>query len=311
MSDDGAARAPGDRHNPRVLVVGDVIDDLVVRPHGPIRPATDTPATITPSPGGSGANAAVWLARAGVRVRFVGRVGAADLARHAGLLRAAKVEPVLVPDARRPTGRIVVLLDTGGERTMLTDRGANLGLRAADLPDRLLDDVDVVHISGYSLFDAAVRDAVLGLGWRARERGLRTCVDPGSVGFLSEVGPRRFLDWIAGADLLRPNLAEARLLATGAGSATGALEALLDHVPLLAVTRGPDGASVLGRGQAPVEVPALPVEVVDTTGAGDAFTGGFLAAWLAGTDLAQAARDGVASAAEAITQQGARPPRSR
>lgn len=152
MSDDWSARAvpgapdpgqPQDAGRPRVLVVGDVIDDLLVRPHRPIRPATDTPATITPSPGGSGANAAVWLARAGVRVRFVGRVGAADLARHAGLLRAAGVEPVLVPDPRRPTGSIVVLLDPDGERTMLTDRGANLGLRAADLPDRLLDDVEI------------------------------------------------------------------------------------------------------------------------------------------------------------------------
>ena len=308
MSDEQTVRPP---REPRVLVVGDVIDDLVVRPHRPIRPATDTPATITPSPGGSGANAAVWLARAGVRVRFVGRVGAADLARHAGLLRAAGVEPVLVPDARRPTGSIVVLLDPDGERTMLTDRGANLGLRAADLPDRLLDDVDALHVSGYSLFDPGVRDAVLDLGWRAREQGLRISVDPGSVGFLSEVGPGRFLSWIAGADLLRPNLAEAELLAAGAGSSTGALEALLDHVPLVAVTRGPDGASVLDRDQPTVTVPALPVEVVDTTGAGDAFTGGFLAAWLAGADPVRALQAGVASAAEAITQAGARPPRSR
>lgn len=313
----------------RVLVVGDVIDDLVVQPRGRIAPGTDTPARITPTPGGSGANAAVWLARAGATVRFAGRVGADDVARHANLLAAAGVEPVLVADPDRPTGRIVVLVGADGERTMLTDRGANLGLRGADLPDTLLTDVACLHVSGYSLFTDPVRDAVCDLMARARAAGARVSLDPGSVGFLQEVGPARFRTWLGSVDLLLPNLAEAQLLAqvtgdhgttggattggaTIGGAARAALEpvvaALLTDVALVAVTCGSAGAVVAGRDLDAVAVPAVPAHVVDTTGAGDAFTGGFVAAWSAGADPVAAARAGVAMAARAVGHPGGRPP---
>lgn len=315
-------RGTGDAVNvPRILVVGDVIDDIVVRPLGPIAHATDTPARITPSPGGSGANAAVWLARAGARVRFVGRVAAADVARHAGVLRGAGVEPRLSGDEDRSTGSIVVLVDGDGERTMFTDRGANLGLTAADLPDSVLDGVDALHISGYSLFSDPVRRAVLDLAARARAWGVRVSVDPGSAGFLATVGVERFLGWVHGIDVLLPNLDEATLLVGGCGSKTadgrrqghacadaGQLAvALLDVADVVAVTCGAAGVAVGACGVDVVSVASPVVEVVDTTGAGDAFTGAFLAAWLGGGTLADAARRGVTAGAEAVSRTGGRP----
>jgi sugar/nucleoside kinase (ribokinase family) len=291
---------------PLVLVVGDVIDDVIVRPLAPIVRDSDTPAVIVPTPGGSAANAAVWLAAAGARVRFVGRVGAADVARHAATFAAAGVEAHLVADDDRPTGAIVILVEPDGRRTMFTDRGANVGLTAVDLPDSLLDGVTALHVSGYALFDADVRAAVLDLVARARGRGLRVSVDPSSVAFLEAVGVAAFRSWVDGVDVLLPNRDEACLLA-GTDDLDTAISDLLGLASLVACTLGPGGVAVASRHAALVRVAAVDTEVVDTTGAGDAFTGAFLAAWLAGADARTAAERGAAAAAHAVRLPGARP----
>jgi sugar/nucleoside kinase (ribokinase family) len=290
----------------KVLVVGDVIDDIVVRPHGAIAPDTDTAADILPTPGGAGANAAVWLAAAGAEVRFVGRVGAADLARHAMVFRAAGVDARLVPDTRRPTGTIVILVEPDGGRTMLTDRGANLGLCVDDLPDALLDGRDALHLSGYTLFDPEVAAAALDLVGRARGRGLALSVDPASVGFLAAHGPGAFLDAIGHVEVLFPNAAELRLL-TGTDDLDVAARALLEVAEVVVVTLGADGALAVDREGGSVRRPALDAEVVDTTGAGDALAGAFLAAHLTGATLEDALARGVAAGARAVTVVGARP----
>ena len=106
---------------PGILVVGDVIDDTVVIPSGPIRPDTDTTSTIRRVAGGSAANTAAWLAALGADVSFVGAVGKADVARHTALLPGVDVHLQAVDAA---TGAIIVLVQ-GAERSMLTDRGAN------------------------------------------------------------------------------------------------------------------------------------------------------------------------------------------
>lgn len=297
---------PSAARTPRVLVVGDVIDDLIVRPRGPVRPDTDTPADIEPHPGGSGANQAAWLAEAGLLVRFVGRVGAADVARHTAVLTRLGVEALLRGDTERPTGTIVVLVGLDGTRTMLTDRGANRRLTTADLGDALLDDVDHLHLSGYALFEPDVRTAALGLVARARARGLGWSVDPSSTGFLTDVGVEAFLGWVADVDLLLPNLDEGRLL-TGLDGPEEVARALTARAPLVALKLGADGAIVAERGGGTTRVAAPEVDVVDPTGAGDAFAAGFLAAWLGTGDAVLAAHAGVALGARACRAIGARP----
>lgn len=134
-------------------------------------------------------------------------------------------------------------------------------------------------------------------------------VDPASAGFLAALGPERFMAAVAGVGALLPNEDEARLLAglpEPAGVARAA-EELSRRVPLVVVTRGTGGALVAEAGRITAEVAAEPAEAVDTTGAGDAFTGGFLAARLAGSDPAEAARAGCRAAAEAVTRIGGRP----
>jgi sugar/nucleoside kinase (ribokinase family) len=296
---------------PRVLVVGDVIDDLIVRPAGPVRPDTDTPASIVPTPGGSGANQAAWLAAAGVEVRFAGRVGAADLERHRRTFADAGVEAHLSGDPERATGTIVVLVNDAG-RTMFTDRGANLGLRAEHLPDGLLDGVDLLVLSGYALFDPDVRAAVLDLVARARDRGIGVALDPSSTGFLADLGVDVFLalvDELGGPDgieLLLPNRDEALLLAA-TDDLDEALLRLLDRAHCVAITLGDAGVMAAARGGAAVHVAALSVEAVDPTGAGDAFAAGLLAARLTGAELPVALAAGVAHAAQAVVRPGARP----
>lgn len=289
-----------------VLVVGDVIDDVVVRPLRAPAPDSDTPAVITACPGGSGANQAAWLGTLGADVRFAGRVGAADADRHTAALRAAGVDARLAADPDAPTGRIVVVT-TEGRRDMFTDRAANLGLSPADLPDDLLDDVAVLHLSGYSLFDDGVRAAVTGLMSRARHRGIALSVDPASAAFLTDAGPDRFRTWTAGVRLIFPNLAEARLL-TGADTPETAADALTRTYGIAAVTLGPDGTLIAAADGTRLRLPAHPTRVLDPTGAGDAYTAGFLKAWLSGRDLAHCAHTALTAAAHAVATTGARPP---
>ncbi|MFB7264932.1 carbohydrate kinase family protein, partial [Streptomyces nojiriensis] len=268
-----------------LLVIGDVVTDVVAIHPEPLAPATDTAARIRTLPGGAGANAACWAARTGTaEVRLLARVGAESARWHERALVDAGVRPRLVVDAQEPTGTVVALVGKDAERTFLTDSGASLRLCPADWAPSLLDGAAHLHLSGYLFFADSSRElAVIALR-AARARGVQVSVDPASAGFLAALGPQRFLDAVAGVDVLLPNEDEARLLAglpEPAGAARAAAE-LSRRVPLVVVTRGAAGALIAERGRITAEVEAEPVEAVDSTGAGDAFTGGFLAARLEG-----------------------------
>ena len=110
---------------PRVLVVGDVMTDISVEMSGPIAWGSDRRARIFTRSGGSAANQAVWLARLGLDVDFVARVGARDVLAESERLKAYGVTPHLAADETLETGRLIALVDVLGERSFLTDRGAN------------------------------------------------------------------------------------------------------------------------------------------------------------------------------------------
>jgi sugar/nucleoside kinase (ribokinase family) len=190
--------------------------DIIVRAEGPLRRGSDRAAAIRSRPGGSGANQAVWLGVLGADVRFAARVGQADKAALEAYFAQFGVVPVLAVDANLASGMLVTIVDPDGERSFLTDRGANLALAADDLPDTLLDGAGMLVVSGYSFFAEGPRVAVGGLMLRARARGLQVVVDPASVGFLEDVGAGNFLKWTDGADLIFANEDEARILAGSA-----------------------------------------------------------------------------------------------
>lgn len=301
----------------RVVVFGDVIDDVVVVPSGPVRPDTDTPSTITVTAGGSAANAAAWLAAAGASVDFVGRVGEDDVARHESVLRASGVRPVLAGDQEHGTGRIVVIVE-GEHRTMLTDRGANAHFTADAVSADVLEEAAAVHFTGYSIFHGDDPTPVRRLIDRAHEAGVLVSLDPASAGGLGDYGVDRFLEVAAGVDLLLPNLDEGRALG-GSEDPDAMLVALLDHFPLVALTLGSGGVLVGARGGEPIRVEAARVTAIDPTGAGDAFGAGFLATLIGGglavgavedarvALLRRAGEAGVSLAARAVTTLGGRP----
>jgi len=275
-----------------VVVVGDIAVDVLVTPRVPAVPGADVPARIRTLAGGAGANTAAWLAALDVLVTLVARVGDDAAGRAATAeLAAAGVATVVAVDPTLPTATVVALL-ADGDRTLLSDRGAAAALAAADLPP--LTGVRHVHVSGYMLLDPSSRPAGLAAIAAARAVGATVSVDP-------QVAPAldvTFLQLVRGVDLLLPNAAELASL--------GGIDTVLEAVGAVAWTDGAAGASWAdARGR--WSVPTPPVEVVDATGAGDAFDAGVLAAWLAGTSPEAALRAGCAAGARAVTRPGARP----
>jgi sugar/nucleoside kinase (ribokinase family) len=287
----------------RILVIGDVMTDVIVRPQGPLARGSDRRASISVRPGGSAANQASWLASFGASVDFVARVGAADVESETARFRAIGVAPHLVGDPNRETGRLIALIDKDGERSFLTDRGANEKLEADDIPDALIEGVALIHLSGYSFFAPSPCAAVLDVMRRAR--GKPISVDPASAEFLREVGADKFLAWTQGAAILFPNDEEAAILAGSDDPGTQCAR-LVARYPLVVVKRGAAGAEA-AEGARRWRVNAPEVEAVDTTGAGDAFVAAFLAARLSGADIQAALERAAAAGAAASTIIGGRP----
>ncbi|MFF1812532.1 carbohydrate kinase family protein [Streptomyces sp. NPDC058251] len=293
-----------------LLVVGDVVTDVVARHRGPLAAGTDTAAAIRTLPGGAGANVACWAAHSGCAdVRLLGRVGADAAAWHERELVACGVRPLLVVDPEAPTGTVICLVDTGAsaERTFLTDSGASLRLAPEDWSPALLDGVAHLHLSGYLFFSEPSRALVSVALESARARGVRVSLDPASAGFLTELGVDRFLELVEGVDVLLPSRDEAYLLTELPDPADAAAK-LSRHVPLVVAKQGADGAVVARSGTVRAHVPALPATPRDTTGAGDAFTGAFLAALLGGAEPEEAAAEGCGAGATAVERVGGRPP---
>ncbi|MFE1751460.1 carbohydrate kinase family protein [Streptomyces anandii] len=293
-----------------LLVVGDVVTDVVARHRGPLAAGTDTVASIRTVPGGAGANVACWAVRQGCpEVRLLGRVGSDAAAWHERELIAAGVRPRLVVDPRAPTGTVICLVDaaSAAERTFLTDSGASLRLDPGDWSEGLLDGVARLHLSGYLLFSAPSRALVSAAVASARARGVPVSLDPASAGFLGALGVDRFLALAQGVDVLLPSRDEACLL-TGLPDPADAAAKLSRHFPLVVAKQGEAGALVAESGAVRARVPAVPAAARDTTGAGDAFTGGFLAALLGGATPEEAAAAGCRAGALAVTRVGGRPP---
>ena len=294
-----------------VVVVGDVGIDVLTRPRGPLVDGGETPSAVTLTPGGAGGNTAAWLARAGLPVALVARVGddQAGLSARTALERVG-VRCVLAVDPVLPTCVVVVIVDPEGERTMLSDRGANAAFGTGDVDLDAAEaavggSVDApgtvphLHLSGYVLYSPTSRAAGLAALGEARRRGWTTSVDPQAAELLTEVGSATFLEWVDGVDLLLPNEIEVEAL--------GGPAAVLEHVQHVVVTYGAAGARWFGRDDDSARVEAPAISCIDSTGAGDAFNAGLLASWLSGGSRDEALAAGVAAGSTVAADVGARP----
>jgi sugar/nucleoside kinase (ribokinase family) len=236
---------------------------------------------------------AMGLARLGRPVAFVGRVGEDVWGRYCLEDMAGRGIDLsrVVRDGSLKTG-VTVSITHPGDRALVTYLGAIRALTGRDVPDAALAGLDHLHVSSF-FFQEGLRPDLPDLFARAHRAGLTTSLDTGfDPGETWDGGLRETL---READLFFPNEVELRAL-TGRDDPREGLRALAGGRTRVVAKLGRDGAMALD-GDEIVHVPAFPVEVVDTTGAGDSFNAGFLHRWLDGAPLAECLRLGAACGA--------------
>ncbi|MET0734943.1 MAG: carbohydrate kinase family protein [Microbacterium sp.] len=280
-----------------LTVIGDLVADLIVLGGTRLERGTDNAAEVRLTRGGSAANVA---AAAGSRhpARFIGRIGDDTLGD--ALVRELESTGVDVRVQRAGrTGSIVILVDDEGERTMITDRGAAAEL--GTIEEGWLDGSEWVHMPLYGFTAPASRRTLLEAAQSAAAHGIRVSIDLSSVATMRELG----------LDVLREILSAVSpaVVFANADEAALAVEMMLSPAG--------DGAYVVKRGGDPVTVTVegstVEVEVeriddiLDSTGAGDAFAAGYLVAVVGGASPQEAARAGSDLAVEALRRPGALP----
>jgi sugar/nucleoside kinase (ribokinase family) len=285
-----------DSRRPGVLVaVGDLVEDVVVWSDGPTRHATDNSCVVRRSRGGSAANVAVF-ASALMPARFIGCVGedpaagvlTGELAGHGVDVRVQR---------RGRTGTVVVLIDSGGERTMYPDRAAAADL--AEVPEAWLESAAVLHVPSYCFAQEPAATSVLRLIQHAGQAEIPISLDASSLGMIEAYGLARYLDLV---ESIRPsvffaNAHEARLLDVTRPQFAGTMTVVKNGAGSTIVTP-PYGVPC----SVPVPEAAQPR---DSTGAGDAFAAGFLAARAQGAEPVEAARAGHDLARSVLFSPGA------
>lgn len=271
---------------PRVTVVGSINMDLVASADALPRPGeTVLGVSFATASGGKGGNQAIAAARAGASVTMVGAVGSDAFA--AGLLdtlRAAGVDTAHVERVDGPSGIAAISVDAAGENSIIVIPGANASVRA----DRA-DDVHAITSAQILVMQLEIpMDSVISAARAARSAGVPVLLNPSPV---RDLAP----DLIDNVSILVLNEGEAA--AVGADA--------LHAVPHVVTTLGAAGARYRGPDGVALDVLAPRVEAVDTTGAGDAFTGALAVAWAEGLAPRHALRRACAAGALATTVRGA------
>lgn len=257
--------------------------------------------------GGSVANTCAVAAALGAKVAFLGKVAEDEMGEaFAREITALGVHYPPRPMAGgAPTARCLILVTPDGQRTMNTYLGVAAEFGLADLDETVIGASAVTYLEGYLFDPPAAQAAFAEAAKAARAFGRQTalslsdafCVDRHRDGF------RRLI--AGGIDILFANEVELCSLYELNDFEAAAARAAAE-VRIAVLTRGEAGSVILADGER-VEVPAAPAQVVDTTGAGDAYAAGFLAAHAGGESLRAAGELGAKAAALAISQIGARP----
>lgn len=289
--------------NPCLLVYGDAAVDISLRIESLPAAGLDTAASEPlVTAGGSAANCAATASRLGARVDLAARVGddlfskvvTDDLLAHGVGTSAVQV-------TRGSSAVVIALIDPRGQRTFVSSRGPGAGRIPADLYLPLLEKASMVHVSGYSFQNRGSRSTALHLLEEARRRGVSTSLDPSPLFADHSQGNS---GWLEEIDYLFPNLHEATAI-TGLSAPEKAARALGGlGAKSVVITMGADGCLVYDE-TGSARLPGITeFPVVDTTGAGDGFAGGFLAVILAGGSVRQAGRVGNLAAARIIARMG-------
>jgi ribokinase len=290
---------------PGVVALGDLNVDIIA--HFDRYPAEGEDALASATEihcGGSAANAAMALARMGIHTTLISRVGPDSWALKAlGSLEEAGVDPrCLQRDAVTMTGMMYVVVTSGGERTILGHRGANVLTDPNQIRESDIQEADLFHLSGYALLSEPQRSAALLALEMACRNHLAVTLDPGMT--ISNVALDEMHALLPVVDILLPSRAEAQAL-TSLSAPRDSARALLDSgVKVVALKLGQDGC-LIATGDQLIRVPAFAVETRDSTGAGDSFAAGFIVGFLGGLDWTSSAILGNAMGAMSAAHVGA------
>jgi sugar/nucleoside kinase (ribokinase family) len=289
----------------RLLIYGDVEMDILLKTES--AEAGDSDIKVDDlgfSPGGSAANCAAIAGSLGQPVTFLGSLGS-DIWKKPLLkdFRRFNVNTRHLKKTTGKTGTCVAIVDAAGERRFHSYRGVNESDPPDLPPQSLWKNHHCLHLSGYSFQQSNSRRTAWTLLREAKRNGLAVSLDPSYL--FSKQSSSEMDELLAQLDFIFPNLDEALLL-TGEQDPVKAANILRGRgVNTVVVTLGGEGC-LLSTHDINQFVKMNPIEkVVDTTGAGDAFCGGFLTGWLKGLPLEQACKLGCASAAYIVTRMGA------
>jgi sugar/nucleoside kinase (ribokinase family) len=261
---------------------------------------------VAQSAGGAASNTTVGVANLGIRAAFIGASGEDEYATfYKGALKEHGCDPRLIARADHPTGHVLSLVTPDAQRTMRTCLGAAATLDPAFFTPATFAGARVVMLEGYTLFNHALTRAV---ARSAKAAGCALALDFASYEVVN--ANREVLTELLNGqvDLVFANQDEAA--AWHPGGPEAALADLARRAPLAVVKLGKDGA-LIARGSERAVVKADPVTAIDTTGAGDCWAAGFLAAWLKGLPLAQCGRAGALAGAAVVQVMGGQLPREK
>jgi len=283
-----------------VTIIGDAFIDILVPVHG-IRSGGAYHRNVIMRCGGT-ANVATMVSELGESAKFIGKVGNDALGHHFKQnLREKGVKDLTIVSEQHPTGICVVLIDERGERTMVTSRGANDFLTKEDI-DRYIDEIlnsRVVYFSGYLLQSPTSLESVIYTMQKSKENGCEIWFNPGAPNIITNQFKKIIKDFV---EVLILNIEEAREIANESDSSK-VLVKLKDIVSTMVVTVGENGCFVLNDGEF-THVKADRLEsVIDTTGAGDAFSAGFIVGKLRGMEETKCAELGHKTAANFIKKK--------
>jgi len=293
-----------------LVVLGDFAWDVLIRTNTRLLPGGDTYGEVQLMPGGSAANVAVWAQRCGLKTGFIGKIGLdrmGELARDD--LNAEQVQSWLLHSDAQLTGSVAVFVDETGERSMVSGRGADHFLLPSELPRQVISEAGCLHLTAWSFFTDPPRAAAREAARIARQAGVPISFDPASFQMIHEAGLNAFLKGTAdlGISVLLPNYEEGNVL-TGETEPEAIAARLAELYPgaLIMLKLDANGALVHQAGES-TRIPPAPGQLVDATGAGDAFAGAFLSRYLTGSSAVEAASFATRISAWVIQRLGARP----